>query len=159
MRSLAVAAAVAALATLALAVAAPAGAGTAAFKISASYDATPTFTDTGAYVVASGSATGTEIGAGQWNDTEFAAFTPSGFDITGNLTLTAANGDELFITYHATTPYPDPATGAFDPTGTFTITGGTGRFANATGGGTLSAHANAATPATTATLDGTIDLE
>lgn len=155
MRSFAVAAVAAALA---FAVAAPAGAGTAAFKISASYDAIPTFTDTGASVVAAGSAIGTDIGAGQWNDTEFAAFTPDGFDITGNLTLTAANGDELFISYHATTPYPDPATGAFNPAGTFTITGGTGRFANATGGGTLSAHANAGTPATTATLDGTIDL-
>lgn len=86
-----------------------------------------------------------------------AAFTADGFAINGTLTLTAANGDEPFVQYHATTPYPD-ATGAIHPVGTFTIVGGTGRFAGATGGGTLAAVANVKYPATTATLDGTIDL-
>jgi hypothetical protein len=150
-------------AVLALAVAAPAfaadhGAG-AAFTVHASYDATPTFDPACGclHVVASGSATGTELGSGTWNDTEFAAFTPTGLAIDGDLTLTAANGDQLFVHYDATTPLPD-ATGAIHPQGTFTIVGGTGRFANATGGGTLSADANVANPATTATLDGTIDL-
>lgn len=156
MRSFAAIAAAAAVAA-ALAVATPARADSAAFRIQASYDAYPTFTSTGASVVASGSAIGTDIGTGAWNDTEFAAFTPDGFDITGSLTLTAANGDQLFVSYHATTPYPDAA-GNFNPSGTFTITGGTGRFAGATGGGSLSAHANAGTPATTATLEGTIQL-
>jgi hypothetical protein len=160
MRSLApAAAAVAATVAAALAVAAPARSDAGAFQIRASYDATPSFGDTGVSVVASGSAIGTDIGAGAWNDHEFAAFTPNGFDITGSLTLTAANGDELFVTYHATSSYPDPTTGDFSPAGTFTIVGGTGRFAGAAGGGTLTAYANATDPATTATLDGTIELQ
>jgi hypothetical protein len=151
-----------ALAIAALTIAAPAAAADqgsgATFKVGAAYDANIVGADaTGLSVVAAGSATGTEVGSGSWNDTEFAAFTASGLDINGTLTLTAANGDELFVQYHATTPFPD-ATGAIHPVGTFTITGGTGRFANATGGGTLAADGNVANPATTATLDGTIDL-
>ena len=151
-----------ALAAAVLALAAPAsaadhGAG-AAFKVRAAYDANIVGGDaTGLTVVASGAATGTELGSGTWNDSEFAAFTPNGLDITGTLTLTAANGDELFVQYEATTPPPD-STGAIHPQGTFTIVGGTGRFVNASGGGTLSADANVANPATTATLNGTIDL-
>ena len=150
-------------ATLALAAAAPAaaadhGAG-AAFKVRAAYDAvaTPDAACGGLRVVASGSAQGTELGNGAWNDTECAAFTADGISIDGSLTLTAANGDRLFVSYHALSPFPDAA-GAIHPAGTFTITGGTGRFATATGGGTLAADANVASPATTATLDGTIDL-
>lgn len=134
------------------------GAG-AAFHIRAAYDAvaTPDSTCGGLRVVASGSATGTELGAGRWNDTECAAFTPTGIAIDGQLTLTAANGDELDVTYHAQSAFPD-ATGAIHPQGTYTIDGGTGRFAGATGGGSLAADANVNDPATTATLDGTIEL-
>src|SRR5256714_12912747 len=51
--------------------------------------------------------------------------------------FTAANGDELDIT----------VVGTLDPSGTaianFYIVGGTGRFANASGGGDFSAHPNA----------------
>lgn len=152
-----VAVAAAALAFAAPASAADHGAG-AAFNVRAAYDATIVGADaTGLSVVAAGSATGTELGSGAWNDTELAAFTASGLDINGMLTLTAANGDQLFVQYHATTPFPD-ATGTIHPVGTFTIIGGTGRFANATGEGTLAADANVQNPATTAMLDGTIDL-
>lgn len=130
------------------------------FVVHASYDATPTPDAAcgGLRVVASGAAIGNEIGAAQWNDTECASLVaqPGSIVITGTLTLTAANGDELFIDYTATTPLPD-ATGAIHPAGTFTIVGGTGRFAGATGGGTLTADANVTSPATTATLVGTID--
>lgn len=151
-------------AALLLAVAAPAaaadqGAG-AAFQVRASYDAvaTPDAGCGGLRVVASGSATGTELGAGTWNDTECAAFTATGIAIDGQLTLTAANGDQLDVVYHADSAFPD-ATGAIHPQGTFTIEGGTGRFAGATGGGSLAADANVADPATTAALDGTIELD
>jgi hypothetical protein len=138
--------------------AADGGAG-AAFRVRAAYDAvaTPDPACGGLRVVAAGSATGTELGAGAWHDTECAAFTATGIQIDGALTLTAANGDELFVSYSATSGFPDPSTGAIHPQGTFTITGGTGRFAAATGGGTLAADANVADPATTATLVGTID--
>lgn len=150
-------------ATFLLVAAAPAtaadqGAG-AAFQIQASYNAVPTPDAAcgGLRVVASGSAIGTDIGTGAWNDTECAAFSADGIVIDGNLVLTAADGAQLFVTYHAVTAFPD-ATGAIHPAGTFTITGGTGRFASATGGGTLAADANVAGPATTATLAGTIVL-
>lgn len=131
----------------------------AAFKVHAAYDAvaTPDAVCGGLRVVAAGSASGTELGNGQWHDRECAAFTADGIEIAGALTLTAANGDELFVSYAAVSPFPD-ASGAIHPTGTFTITGGTGRFASAAGGGTLAADANVADPATTAVLDGTIDL-
>lgn len=150
-------AAVAALGAAAPAAAADHGSG-AAFVVRASYDAvaTPDAACGGLRVVASGSALGTEIGRGEWNDVECAAFAADGIDITGALTLTAANGDRLFVSYSATTPPPD-ASGAIHPAGTFTITGGTGRFTDASGGGVLAANANVASPATTATLVGVID--
>jgi hypothetical protein len=73
---------------------------------------------------------------------------PSGYNLTftdGKLTVTAANGDKIYMNYF----------GLFMPTGTFSasklpifalhkegsaffITGGTGRFANATGSGFMS---------------------
>jgi hypothetical protein len=52
----------------------------------------------------------------------------------GKMTLTAANGDKLYIDYDGTAPPPTqgvPSTVVV--TGTFDITGGTGRFANADG--------------------------
>lgn len=50
----------------------------------------------------------------------------------GSTTLIAANGDEVYYTWEGTLDWwEDPAT--FE--GTFTITGGTGRFSGATGGG------------------------
>ncbi len=48
-------------------------------------------------------------------------------------TITAANGDTLSFTLRWTTNQLDP--GVFDTSGPFTITGGTGRYAGATGGG------------------------
>jgi len=50
---------------------------------------------------------------------------------TGTVTFTAANGDALTITQSTASTDVGPATKAF--TGTATITGGTGRFANASG--------------------------
>jgi hypothetical protein len=49
--------------------------------------------------------------------------------------LTASNGDQLVATY-AGTAQPQ-ATGLLALSGTFTFTGGTGRFAGAKGSGTL----------------------
>jgi hypothetical protein len=51
-----------------------------------------------------------------------------------NIVVTAANGDQLFGTYDGTV---DATSGIGVITGSFTITGGTGRFSNATGGGSL----------------------
>ncbi|MEK6252872.1 MAG: hypothetical protein AABM43_13280 [Actinomycetota bacterium] len=66
--------------------------------------------------------------------TSFTLTGPDTFSFTGTATDVAANGDKLFTT--------GAATGTLTPTGTetttvFTITGGTGRFADASGTGTL----------------------
>jgi hypothetical protein len=49
--------------------------------------------------------------------------------VSGTVVYTAANGDQVFLTVEGA--FTSPTTTA----GTFTITGGTGRFTNATGGG------------------------
>lgn len=56
-------------------------------------------------------------------------------------TIVAANGDELYADV-AVTGCADGQSAAF-PSGFYTITGGTGRFADATGGGTVEAVADA----------------
>lgn len=56
----------------------------------------------------------------------------------GRLTLTAANGDKLTASYSGTllpVPGANPPVHAIN--GTFSVTGGTGRFAGARGGGSL----------------------
>jgi hypothetical protein len=108
------------------------GAG-ASFNASVALTATVVGFDTcGILVHASGPATGTHIGSkGSWLDDECVDFTGH---LVGHGTFTTTNGDMIFVTYEATTPPPDPAIHA---RGTYTIVGGTGHFAGATGSGTL----------------------
>jgi hypothetical protein len=62
---------------------------------------------------------------------ETATFTPAGPIITNRTTYTAANGDQLFVTFNGSgTP---PQNGVVTFSGTETVTGGTGRFAGASG--------------------------
>ena len=65
---------------------------------------------------------------------------------TATFTLTAANGDTLVLedTFHST---PPDAGGAFTFAGDFEVVGGTGRFAGATGGGTVTGSAQFPGPA------------
>jgi hypothetical protein len=72
----------------------------------------------------------------------------------GEFTLTAANGDELRGTYFGDFVPLEPPLFTID--GHFTFTGGTGRFAGATGGGDASGVQNLATGDATVTLVGTI---
>ncbi len=58
--------------------------------------------------------------------------TPPPFAVRGTLVITAANGDEIFASFTGTRSVPN-ATGSFTINATYTITGGTGRFQNATG--------------------------
>jgi hypothetical protein len=65
--------------------------------------------------------------------------TPTGTDIAGGrMKMVAANGAEVWITYSGYAPYPvigTPSTIVVDVD--FTVVGGTGRFAHATGGGAM----------------------
>jgi hypothetical protein len=57
--------------------------------------------------------------------------------------MVAANGDELFADYESVGPPVTPPSEVgtvYDVPTAFTITGGTGRFADATGGGYMIAH-------------------
>jgi len=62
----------------------------------------------------------------------------------GRMVMVAANGDELRWSYEGTGSPPDEE-GVSALTGIFLVTGGTGRFADATGGGTFHGTGNAVT--------------
>jgi len=79
--------------------------------------------------------------------------TCGGFTATEQDTYTAANGDSVFQTVHDTI-CPTTTPNAFTLTGSFTVTGGTGRFADASGSGTVQASITF-TSATTGTFSGT----
>ena len=67
---------------------------------------------------------------------------PGIFPGFGSVTITAANGDQVTFDYEG---FLDALTG--EGTGTFTFTGGTGRFAGATGQGTFDALIDLSLPA------------
>jgi hypothetical protein len=82
---------------------------------------------------------GTQVSSGHFShlgkvsgsaDFQFALVGPSGFSFTGTGTTVAANGDKLFTTVSATNGTLGPP---ITSTSTNTITGGTGRFADASG--------------------------
>src|SRR4029077_3179845 len=61
-----------------------------------------------------------------------------GFTATEQDTYTSASGDSVFQTVHDSI-CPTATQNAFTLTGSFTVTGGTGRFADASGSGTVQA--------------------
>lgn len=82
------------------------------------------------------------------------------FNFTGYGTITDANGDQIFATgIEGPGPVVDTTTGNIVLTYHSIITGGTGRFANATGSYTTIAHASLYTNAGNDSLDGTITLD
>src|SRR5258708_28543879 len=76
-----------------------------------------------------------------------------GFTATEQDTYAAANGDSVFQTVHDTI-CPTTTPHAFTLTGSFTVTRGTGRLADASGSGTVQASIMF-TSATTGTFSGT----
>jgi hypothetical protein len=67
--------------------------------------------------------------------------TPAGPAITdGEMTLIAADGDRVFMTYAGTAPFPGPGTEVIVATMEFEIVGGTGRFTDASGGGDMTGY-------------------
>jgi hypothetical protein len=108
------------------------------------------------HVISNGTATGTQIGLGQFLQDECldpVSQAPK-VHVVGEATFIAANGDRLIAAYDATTDLPTPEV---HPRGTFDIVGGTGRFAGATGSGSLTVDGIAGGPET-AVFDGTIRL-
>jgi hypothetical protein len=73
---------------------------------------------------------------------------------TGTRTFTAANGDELYATAAGTSTPIGPGLIGFSAT--FTFTGGTGRFANASGSAQGNGVANQMTQTTTVRIEGEI---
>jgi hypothetical protein len=88
-----------------------------------------------------GQGNATHLGLFTWEDVEYADFDeiPGGVSVVATFTMTAANGDQLRGAF--------TSTGLFDVDGNLVIhgqyqfTGGTGRFANATGSGNIDAIA------------------
>jgi hypothetical protein len=88
-----------------------------------------------------GSATGTASHMGKVEMTSQHC-TPAGAEITGGaMTLVAANGDEVYVEYSGLTPGPIPGVGEVIVVDIdFEIVGGSGRFADAEGGGSMTAY-------------------
>jgi hypothetical protein len=63
----------------------------------------------------------------------------------GSGTMTAANGDQLFVEFSGNVNFPPPPETFGTFAGEFSFTGGTGRFENATGGGTYEGSADVVT--------------
>ena len=75
----------------------------------------------------------------------------------GSAQLVAANGDILYANLLGQAT-PTGTTDVFNVVEEFTITGGTGRFANASGNFTLNREVNITTGVTSGTMNGTIIL-
>ena len=88
-----------------------------------------------------GTIEGDHIGAGTIAGTSQVNFFAFPFEQSGQSTITAANGDQLVFSYEGTA-VPGPADGDVVFGGDFAFVGGTGRFANASGGGTYAGTAN-----------------
>ncbi len=64
--------------------------------------------------------------------------TPLGDDFgPGTMTLTSASGDEVWITYNGSAPFPGEGVTVYQGSLKFKVVGGTGRFKDAVGGGTM----------------------
>lgn len=115
-------------------------------------------------VVTDGTATSSHLGSGPYVSTllvDYQHVTFNGSEycvpVTGSSVLTAANGDTLDVQTTSGTVCGGVSTGATHSfTGTYQITGGTVRFASATGSGTETGTDDGAGNSTY-TLDGTID--
>ena len=95
----------------------------------------------------SGTGTAVHMGSMSWTSSETVNFcsNPAGADVAGEFVMTAANGDQVKGRY-VTLAHPDFGAGVITFSGTFEITGGTGRFAGASGEGELSGQGSLLEP-------------
>jgi hypothetical protein len=129
-------AATAATVALTATIAAPVFAAQNAVPFKANYEGTLTWTIPMQAADLSGSGNGTHLGNSQLQgafEVVSPATTCEGFNTRHLDTLTAANGDQLFVEIHDLTCAVAP--GLYHCVGTYTVTGGTGRFEGATGEG------------------------
>lgn len=106
-----------------------------------------------------GEGTATRLGNAMWSATECVDLlaNPGRSHVRdGRAVLTSAKG-ELHLSYEADGALPDLA-GDVHVTGPYVITGGTGRFAGASGSGTLTGDANVYTSIAQVDLTGTLSL-
>lgn len=109
-------------------------------------------------VAMSGTGNASHLGKITYNSTEIADFFTNPGKITvhdGHFVIVAANGDEVHGEAGTLGDLPD-ASGNTQFVGVFRIVGGTGRFANASGGGTIRVIANLYAGIGTILLDGAI---
>lgn len=106
---------------------------------------------------ATGAARGTATQLGRFTMTDAAVVDLVTSTSTGTITLTAANGDELFATFTGIGVPLDA--GRSRLTEVATITGGSGRFAAATGTFTLQRDIEQATGAWSGSFDGRLDVK
>jgi len=85
-----------------------------------------------------------------------AIYAPPDYNLTGSATITSENGDRIFFTSQGPGPAVDTITGNIVLNYHATITGGTGRFEDATGGWNTIAHASTHTTTGVDSLQGTI---
>ena len=102
--------------------------------------------------------TGTATHLGRFTIVSDAAIDFGTFTGLVQSTLTAANGDVLYATV-TTKASPNPDGVTLNVVETATITGGTGRFAGATGSYIVQCVVNKATGSATGVFDGTITLD
>jgi hypothetical protein len=106
-------------------------------------------TDCTLEIIEAGTGRAVHMGAITWEATETLNFCEKPEDanaaINGTFVMTAANGDQVHGQY-ATLQYLDPATGVFTFSGQWSIAGGTGRFQDAAGQGTLSGEGRLSAP-------------
>jgi hypothetical protein len=104
--------------------------------------AAPVFQPDGCTIIndEQGSGQARHLGAISWQSHEVVdvCSNPDGADVVGEFILMAANGDQVFGSYQ-TLAHLDFGAGEVRALGAFQITGGTGRFADASGQGIISA--------------------
>jgi len=109
------------------------------------------------FLLVNGTGSGTATHLGRFTSTFTVRVTLATGSATGNVAFVAANGDQLDATFTGqATPTSEPGVVTIEEIAT--ISGGTGRFADSTGGFTIHRVLNQATGVSSGSFDGTLNL-